>query len=62
MDEWKRWKQAKTEMLESEEHRAKIRKIMTARYPNWREGGGEDVVETKVDMEEIIEVVEEPLR
>ena len=62
MDEWKRWKQAKTEMLESEEHRAKIRKIMTARYPNWREGGGEDVVETKVDMEEIIEVVEEQLR
>mmetsp|Transcript_5075 Transcript_5075/g.23379 ORF Transcript_5075/g.23379 Transcript_5075/m.23379 type:complete len:197 (-) Transcript_5075:1136-1726(-) len=60
-DAWNAWLEKKRARFESDDHVGEIRKIMRRRYPDWTEGGAADVVETQVEVEEIISVVEEPL-
>ena len=60
-DAWKKYIEGKKAVVDSAAYQAKLRSIMTARYPNWKAEGGDDVEETEVEVEEIISVTEEPL-
>jgi len=37
-----------------------VEALMRARYPGWKPGGDEDVVEEQVEVEDILSVEEEP--
>ena len=60
-DAWNAWLARKRSRVEADDYVDEVRKIMRQRYPDWTEGGAADVVETQVEVEEIISVVEEPL-
>ena len=53
--------EGKKAVVDSAAYQAKLRALMTARYPNWKAEGSDDVEETEVEIEEIISVTEEPL-
>jgi hypothetical protein len=61
-DAWNKWLATKRAAIESDDHVQKVRKIMRGRYPGWTgDNAAGDVVETQVEVEEVISVVEEPL-
>jgi translation initiation factor 3 subunit B len=60
LDEWNKWVAAKKAEMEAPAYAAKVEALMRARYPGWKPGGDEDVVEEQVEVEDIISVEEEP--
>lgn len=59
-DAWASYLEGKKAVVAGAPYQNKLRALMTARYPNWKEGGSDDVTETEVEVEEIISVTEEP--
>jgi hypothetical protein len=60
LDDWNKWVANKKAEMEAPAYAAKVEALMRARYPGWKPGGDEDVVEEQVEVEDIISVEEEP--
>ena len=60
LNDWNAWVACKKAELASAAVVQKIETLMRNRYPAWAAGPEDDVVETSVEVEEILAVEEEP--